>query len=374
MTFKLAVADVPFGGAKGGIKIDPRKLSKAELERVTRRYTMELIKKGFIGPAIDCLGPDMGTNEQVMTWIKDTYVSVRGEQDINAEGCCTGKFISQGGIAGRTESTGLGVYYAVRELLATPSFYEKIKVTPGIKDKTFALQGFGNVGYWAGKFFYGDGGKVTTIIEYNSAIHNPEGFDPDDVKKYFQEKGTLEGYPKAKESTSNNPLSFMEKPCDILIPAATEKSLHKGNAPNLKCKAVVEGANGPTTYAAEEILSQRGVVICPDLLINGGGVTCSYFEWLKNIDHVSPGKLQKKYDEKSQKKLLEMMGFTGSDSGIKGADEIDIVYSGLEEIMTSAVKENWTFAVKKNLLFRDACLINAINKVYNCYKECGITI
>lgn len=374
MTFKLAVADVPFGGAKGGIKIDPRKLSKAELERVTRRYTMELIKKGFIGPAIDCLGPDMGTNEQVMTWIKDTYVSVRGEQDINAEGCCTGKFISQGGIAGRTESTGLGVYYAVRELLATPSFYEKIKVTPGIKDKTFALQGFGNVGYWAGKFFYGDGGKVTTIIEYNSAIHNPEGFDPDDVKKYFQEKGTLEGYPKAKESTSNNPLSFMEKPCDILIPAATEKSLHKGNAPNLKCKAVVEGANGPTTYAAEEILSQRGIVVCPDLLINGGGVTCSYFEWLKNIDHVSPGKLQKKYDEKSQKKLLEMMGFTGSDSGIKGADEIDIVYSGLEEIMTSAVKENWTFAVKKNLLFRDACLINAINKVYNCYKECGITI
>jgi len=374
MTFKLAVADVPFGGAKGGIKIDPRKLSKAELERVTRRYTMELIKKGFIGPAIDCLGPDMGTNEQVMTWIKDTYVSVRGEQDINAEGCCTGKFISQGGIAGRTESTGLGVYYAVRELLETQSFYEKIKVTPGIKDKTFALQGFGNVGYWAGKFFYGDGGKVVTIIEYNSAIHNPDGFDPDDVKKYFQEKGTLEGYPKAKESTSTNPLSFMEKPCDILIPAATEKSLHKGNAPNLKCKAVVEGANGPTTFAAEEILSQRGVVVCPDLLINGGGVTCSYFEWLKNIDHVSPGKLQKKYDEKSQKKLLEMMGFTGSDSGIKGAEEIDIVYSGLEEIMTSAVKENWNFAVKKNLLFRDACLINAINKVYNCYKECGITI
>jgi glutamate dehydrogenase (NAD(P)+) len=153
MTFKLAVADVPFGGAKGGIKIDPRKLSKTELERVTRRYTMELIKKGFIGPAVDCLGPDMGTNEQVMTWIKDTYVSVKGETDINAEGCCTGKFISQGGIAGRTESTGLGVYYAVRELLSTPSFYEKCKLTPGLKGKTFSLQGFGNVGYWAGKFF-----------------------------------------------------------------------------------------------------------------------------------------------------------------------------------------------------------------------------
>lgn len=374
MTFKLAVADVPFGGAKGGIKIDPRKLSKAELERVTRRYTMELIKKGFIGPAIDCLGPDMGTNEQVMTWIKDTYVSVKGEQDINAEGCCTGKFISQGGIAGRTESTGLGVYYAVRELMHTPSFYEKANLSAGLKGKTFIIQGFGNVGYWASKFFYGDGAKITTIVEYNSAIYSPDGFDPDDVKKYFQQKGTLEGYPKAKETTTTNPLSFLEKEADVVVPAATEKSIHKGNAPNMKVKVVAEGANGPTTFAAEEILHQKGVIVCPDLLMNGGGVTCSYFEWLKNIDHVSPGKLSKKYEEKSQKKLLEMMGFTGSNAGIKGAEEIDIVYSGLEEIMTSAVRQNWDFAVKKNLNFRDACMINSINKVYNCYKECGITI
>lgn len=166
----------------------------------------------------------------------------------------------------------------------------------------------------------------------------------------------------------------MEKECDFLVPAATEKSIHKGNAPNLKCKAVVEGANGPTTFAGEEELIKRGIMVCPDLLINGGGVTCSYFEWLKNLDHVSPGKLSKKYDEKSQKKLLEMMGFKGNDQGIKGADEIDIVYSGLEEIMTSAVKENWELVTKKNLIFRDACLINAINKVYQCYKECGITI
>lgn len=185
MTFKLAVADVPFGGAKGGIKIDPRKLSKGELERVTRRYTMELIKKGFIGPAIDCLGPDMGTNEQVMTWIKDTYQSVKGEQDINAEGCCTGKFISQGGIAGRAESTGLGIYFGLRELLTYDSFCDKVKISKGIKDKTFILQGFGNVGYWASKFFHQDGGKITGIIEYNSAIYSKKGFDPDDVKKYF---------------------------------------------------------------------------------------------------------------------------------------------------------------------------------------------
>ena len=166
----------------------------------------------------------------------------------------------------------------------------------------------------------------------------------------------------------------MEKKCDFLVPAATEKSIHKGNAGRMQCKAVVEGANGPTTYAGEEILLSKGVVVCPDLLINGGGVTVSYFEWLKNIDHVSPGKLSKKYDERSQKKLLEMMGYKGSNSGIRGAEEIDIVYSGLEEIMTSAVKENWEFAVRKNLIFRDACMVNAINKVYQSYKECGITI
>ncbi len=375
MTFKLAVADVPFGGAKGGIKIDPRQLSKAERERVTRRYTMELIKKGFIGPAVDCLGPDMGTNEQVMTWIKDTYQQMRGETDINAEGCCTGKYISQGGIAGRTESTGLGVYYGLRELMNNqPTFYEKIGLPKGLKDRTFNLQGFGNVGYWAAKFFHGDGAKITTIVEYNSAIHNPAGFNPDDAKKWFQEKGTFAGYPHAKEIELKNPLSFMEKECDFLVPAATEKSIHKGNAANLKCKAIVEGANGPTTYAAEEILVKKGVVICPDLLMNGGGVTVSYFEWLKNLDHVSPGKLSKKYDERSQKKLLEMMGFKGNDSSVKGADEIDIVYSGLEEIMTSAVKENWNYAHSKNLVFRDACLSSAIQKVYQCYRECGITI
>jgi glutamate dehydrogenase (NAD(P)+) len=166
----------------------------------------------------------------------------------------------------------------------------------------------------------------------------------------------------------------MEKKCDFLLPAAVEKSIHKGNADRLSCKAVVEGANGPSTFAGEEILVKKGIVVCPDLLINGGGVTVSYFEWLKNIDHVSPGKLSKKYEERSQRKLLEMMGYKGSSSGIKGAEEIDIVYSGLEEIMTNAVKENWDFAVKNNLIFRDACLMNAIDKVYQCYKECGLTI
>jgi glutamate dehydrogenase (NAD(P)+) len=248
--------------------------------------------------------------------------------------------------------------------MSYPSFYEKIGLPKGLKDRTFVVQGFGNVGYWAAKFFHQDGGKITTIIEYNSAIHSSKGFDPDEVKKFFNEKGTLEGFPGAEETETKTPKVFMEKKADFLIPAAVEKSINKSNADKLQVKAVVEGANGPTTYAGEEILLKKGIVVCPDLLMNGGGVTCSYFEWLKNIDHVSPGKLSKKYDEKSQKKLLEIMGFKGLDSNIKGADEIDIVYSGLEEIMTSAVKENWELAMKKNFHFRDACLVNAINKVY----------
>jgi len=373
MTFKLAVADVPFGGAKGGIKINPRELSKGELERVTRRYTIELNKKGFIGAAVDCLGPDMGTDEQVMTWIKDTYKSINGESDINADGCCTGKYIGQGGIAGRTESTGLGVYYAIRELLGVDSFVDKAGLTKGIKGKTFVVQGYGNVGYWVSKFLEDDGGIITTIIEYNSAVHNKDGIDVVDAKKYFVENGSFAGY-KGGEVELKEPDEYMLKPCDILIPAATEKSLHRLNAPHVQCKAVFEGANGPTTFAGEEILLKRGILVGPDLLVNGGGVTCSYFEWLKNIDHVSPGKMTKKYDQKSQIRLLELMGHTELADEIKGAEEVDIIYAALDDTMTTAVHENWNYAQENDLNFRDACLVNAMMKIYNHYKECGISM
>jgi glutamate dehydrogenase (NAD(P)+) len=374
MTFKLAIADVPFGGAKGGVKIDPRKYSQNEVERVTRKYTMELIKKGFIGAQVDCLGPDMGTNEQTMTWIKDTYMNVKGETDINAEGCCTGKFISQGGIAGRAESTGLGVYYAVRELLGTQSFVDRCQLTTGIAGKSFVVQGFGAVGYWASKFIEQDGGKITTVVEYNSAIHNPAGLDVEAVKAHMVKHGSLVSFPDATEAISENPQQFLTKEADCMIPAATEKSLHNGNADAIRVKAIFEGANGPTTYAAEQIFLRKGIVCAPDMLVNGGGVTCSYFEWLKNLDHVAPGRLTKKYQIKSQAKLLELMGFEDKTSQLEGADEIDIVYSGLEEIMTSACRENWELAVEKNLSFRNACFVNAIGKVHQSILETGIMI
>ena len=185
--------------------------------------------------------------------------------------------------------------------------------------------------------------------------------------------GTLKGYPHAKETETEIPQRFLEKKADCMIPAATEKSLHLQNAEKIQVKAIFEGANGPTTYQAEQIFLKRGIVAAPDMLVNGGGVTCSYFEWLKNLEHVAPGRMTKKYEEKSQQRLLELMGAKNV-TALKGAEELDIVYSGLEEIMCSAVKENWNYAVSKNLSFRDACFVNAINKVYRHYKEAGIMI
>jgi glutamate dehydrogenase (NAD(P)+) len=376
MTFKLAIADVPYGGAKGGVRCDPRKLSSGELERITRRYTLELIKKGFIGASVDCLGPDMGTNEQVMTWIKDTYQQIRGETDLNFEGCATGKFINQGGIAGRTESTGLGVYYCIRELLNTDSFIKKVKdPTKGIEGKTFTVQGLGNVGYWVSKFIVKDGGIITTIIERDAAIHKAGGFDIEEVKQYIiSNKGSLAGYQGADEIETENPLVFMEKEVQYIIPAAVEKSIHKGNAGKLKCQAIFEGANGPTTFAAEEILREKGVVCVPDLLANGGGVTCSYFEWLKNLAHVSHGRMTRKYEQQSTVGLLEHIGYDTKGMKLTGGSELEIVYTALDEIMTTAVRENWEFAIENDLLFRDACLVRAMNKIHQHYVDCGFSL
>jgi glutamate dehydrogenase (NAD(P)+) len=260
-------------------------------------------------------------------------------------------------------------------LLKIQSFCDKVgDASLGIKGKTFTVQGFGNVGYWAAKFLEQDEGIVTHIIERDAAIYKADGIDIEHAKAYLIEHGSFIGYDQCDEIEVKDPLKYMERPVDYLIPAATEKSIHMVNAEKIQCKAIFEGANGPTTFAGEEILNARGIVVAPDLMVNGGGVTCSYFEWLKNIDHVSPGKMTKKFDEKSQIKLLNLMGYTQFDADIKGADEIDIVYSALDEIMTQAVHDNWSYAMNKNLNFRDACLVNAINKVYTHYAECGLTL
>jgi glutamate dehydrogenase (NAD(P)+) len=371
MTYKCAVVDVPFGGGKGGIRIDPKQYTTEELERITRRYTVELIKKNFIGPAVDVPAPDYGTGPREMSWIADTYQSMV-KDDINALGCVTGKPVGQGGVRGRTAATGRGLFFSVREAVNDPKLMKKLKMTTGLSDKRVIVQGFGNVGYHAAKFLQEGGATIVGIIEWDGAVVNPKGIDVESLKAHHAKKGSITGFAGAKTIKEGN--SVLEHDCEILVPAALESQIHKGNAPKIKAKIIAEGANGPITSEAEPILLKKGILVMPDMFVNAGGVVVSYFEWLKNLDHVSPGKLSKKYDERSQKKLLEMMGFKGNDSSVKGADEIDIVYSGLEEIMTSAVKESWNMAASKNLLFRDACLINGINKFYQCYKECGITI
>lgn len=307
-------------------------------------------------------------------------MNMYGESNINAEGCATGKFPSQGGIEGRTESTGLGVYYCIKQLLALDSFVDQSLLdTKGISGKTVIVQGFGAVGYWAAKFLEKDGAKIVGIIEYNSAIYNPKGLDVDAVRNHFSLRGTLAGYNRALEETELNSMEFMEKECDILIPAAKEKAINKENCDDLKCKVVVEGANGPTTYWAEEALLKRGIITVPDMLANGGGVTCSYFEWLKNLDHIAPGRMTKKYSEKQNLKVLETMGYKIPKTSphmkqLTGAREIDIVYSGLEEIMNGATKEHWEYAVENNLNFRDACLGKAIKKIHSHFEQSGLMI
>jgi glutamate dehydrogenase (NAD(P)+) len=382
MTFKLAASDVPFGGAKGGIRMNIRNYSLGEIERATRRYTLELAKKGFIGAAIDVPGPDMGTDQQVMTWMKDTYTSIYGDKDINAEGCVTGKFLRHGGIRGRPESTGLGVYYSIRELLNREDFASKAKLSTGIEGKTFVVQGYGAVGSWASHFLHKDGGKIVGVVEWDCSLSNPDGFDPNDLQKWKEEHGSLKDYPKAKATETENPAKFLELECDVLIPAAVERSIHKFNAKNLKCKVIAEGANGPTTVWGEEICEEKGIVNIPDLLANAGGVTVSYFEWLKNLQHVSAGKLTRRWEEQSKRHLFEFIvgkKFDKADYGgndhhneFRGAKEIDLVYSGLEEIISESMNSHFNISLEKNCNLRNAGFSSAIDKVANAYKESGI--
>jgi len=382
MTFKLAAADIPYGGAKGGIRMNPRNYSKGEIERATRRYTLELAKKGFIGAAIDVPGPDMGTDQQVMTWMKDTYTSIYGDRDINSEGCVTGKFLRHGGIQGRSESTGLGVYYGIRELLNREDFVSRVKLTKGIDGKTFIIQGFGNVGSWASKFLSKDGGKIVGIVEWDCAIQKKSGFDIEDVIKWKDNYGTLKNYPHAEKTEITTPQKFLELECDVLIPAAVERSIHKYNATNLKCKIIAEGANGPTTVWGEEICEEKGILNIPDLILNAGGVTVSYFEWLKNLQHVSAGKLTRRWEAQSKKQLYEFIKgkkFSAAEHGgdehiedFRGAKEIDIVYSGLEEMMVESVNTHYNIALEKNTSMRISGFSNSIEKVANVYKESGI--
>lgn len=376
MTLKLACVNLPMGGAKGGIKIDPKKLSVGELERLTRRYAGELAKKGFLSPAMDVPGPDMGTGEREMAWMADTY-RYFNPNDVNAQGCVTGKPIAQGGIAGRTESTGLGAYFCIREFVNDPYFMEPRDMTTGLAGKRIIVQGFGNVGYFATHFCERDGAILVGVIEHNGAIYNPDGIRASELKQYMVANRTLKGFPGG--TFYPDPQQVFSMPCEILIPAAVECSITGLNSVNFNCKIVAEGANGPTTPRGDQVLQAKNVLVIPDLLTNAGGVTVSFFEYIKNISHMSPGAMSSGWEENLKKSIVEYLDKfvqvkDRKAATSKGAEEIDLVYSGLEDIMCNAVAEVKETSKRLGISLRLAGYVNAINRVNQATLEGKICI
>ena len=379
MTFKCAVVDVPFGGAKGGIKVNPENYTTRQLERITRRYTTELIKKSMIGAGIDVPAPDYGSGPREMAWIADTYATFKYD-DINALGCVTGKPLGQGGIHGRTEATGQGLFFGIREALSNIEDMKVIGLKPGIEGKKIIVQGLGNVGFYSAKFCMEGGGIIIGISEREGGIINEKGLDVESVFKHRKSTGSILNFAGAKNVT--DPMAMLEMDCDILIPAALENQITKDNAPNIKAKIIAEGANGPVTKNAEVILNQKNVLIIPDLYLNAGGVTVSYFEWLKNLSHVRFGRMEKRFHEMSNMELIRAVEkSTGKPLDSKerivlthGADEIDLVRSGLEETMMFAYNEIREIKKQDKRIedLRTAAFVSGIRKLGVSYQALGI--
>ena len=378
MSYKCALVDVPFGGAKGGIKIGASDYSDHELEGITRRYAAELIKKNFIGPSIDVPAPDYGTGAREMAWIADTYSSFH-PSEINAFACVTGKPISLHGIRGRTEATGRGVFYGIREAVDVAEDMKALGLTPGLAGKRIIVQGLGNVGYYSAKFLQEGGALIIGVAEYNGGVYDPNGLDVEELAQQMKEQGSLLNYKNAKNVDKSSEL--LEYECDILVPAALENQITAENAPRVKAKIVGEAANGPVTSEAADIMMKKGIRILPDFFLNAGGVTVSYFEWLKNLSHVAFGRMDKRYEELTSQGMVrameEMTGNQLSDTQrkqlIHGASEIDIVNSGLEETMVNAyhtIRE--IYLTKKTPNLRTASFVSAIEKIAAAYVSRGI--
>jgi len=379
MTYKCAIVDVPFGGAKGGVKISAHEYSERELERITRRFTFELFKKNFIGPGLDVPAPDFATGPREMGWIADTYVTL-APQDINGLGCVTAKPIQQGGIQGRTEATGRGVFFALREVCSLGRDMRLHDLSPGLEGKRVVVQGLGNVGYHAAKFLEEEGGaNIVGLIEYEGAIASASGLKIEEVMTHRRETGSILDFPGAQNLDHRD--AGLELDCDILVPAALENAITMDNAARIQAKIVAEAANGPVSAEASEHLYERGVLVVPDAFINAGGVTVSYFEWLKNLQHVRFGRMEKRFEEKAARQILNAIeqatGTSFSDSEIndfaRGADEIDLVNSGLEETMTKAYHEIREIKQRhEGIDLRTASMVSAIDKIASVYKHRGL--
>ena len=379
MTFKCAIVDVPFGGAKGGVRIDPREFSEAELERITRRYTAELMRKSFIGPGTDVPAPDYGTGQREMMWIADTYMAL-SHSELEALACVTGKPVGQGGIRGRTEATGLGLMFGLQEACSHAADMKQLGLATGLEGKRFVVQGLGNVGSHAARYLEEEGAVLVGVAEREGSISAPSGLRVADLLAHRAQTGSILGFPDATDLPDR--ASALELDCDVLVPAALEKQIHEGNAPRIKARIVAEGANGPTTAAADRILRAAGALVVPDVFLNAGGVTVSYFEWLKNLQHVRFGRMERLFDQRARGGLLQLLSeSTGRDLSerersrlARGADEADLVRSGLEETMTLAYREirekRLELGVEADL--RIAAMVVAIDKVASDYQLRGL--
>ncbi len=381
MTYKCAIGNVPFGGSKGGIKLRPRDYTEEQLEKITRRYTAELISKNFIGPGVNVPAPDYGTGEREMAWIADTYDAFH-PGGIDNWACVTGKPLSQGGIRGRREATGRGVVYGLREAFRDTAALKKTGLTGTLEGKTVAIQGFGNVGYHVAKIlFEEDGCKIVAIGEYDGAIVDMKGLDITKLGHWFEAKKTIKGFPGAKQTLKNG-VDVLALDVDIIVPAALENQITRQNADRVKARIVAEAANGPTTTEAEKILLKKNILILADIYLNSGGVTVSYFEWAKNISHMRYGLLQKRADAYQREQIISvtenMMHARFPESVrrglLKGLDEEDLVKSGLEETMVTGYQEISAILNKKKKVhdFRTAAFICAIEKVGLAYLQLGV--
>ncbi|MGJ8590551.1 MAG: Glu/Leu/Phe/Val family dehydrogenase, partial [Yoonia sp.] len=385
MTYKCALVEAPFGGSKGGLCIDPREYDENELELITRRFAYELIKRDMINPAQNVPAPDMGTGEREMAWIADQYKRMN-TTDINGVACVTGKPINAGGIQGRTEATGRGVQYALHAFFRDAKGLAKAGLEGKLIGKRVIVQGLGNVGYHAAKFLSEeDGCLITAIIERDGGLHNSAGLDVEAVHQWIVKHGTIKGYPDAKMVEDG--ASLLEQECDILIPAALEGVINLGNADKIKASLIVEAANGPVTAGADEILCAKGVVIIPDMYANAGGVTVSYFEWVKNLSHIRFGRMQRRNEESRHQLLVDELERLSSDSGVgwqlspnfkdkylRGADELELVRSGLYDTMVEAY---WSMAniwhSRDDVTdLRTAAYLVSITKVAASYRAKGL--
>ena len=380
MTYKCALVEVPFGGSKGGLCINPNNWTVEELERITRRFAQELAKRDFISPSLNVPAPDMGTSEREMAWIADQYRRLHPTK-IDAKACVTGKPVNQGGIQGRVEATGRGVQYAIQEFFRHPKEVKACRLSGDLSGKKIIIQGLGNVGYHAGKFLQEeDNAKIVCVIEHDGAIYNDDGINIEDLKQHIIKTQSVKGFAGGRyDSNGDMALTY---PADILIPAVKESVINTKNVHDINVRLIVEAANGPITFHADEILNKKNVAIIPDLYANAGGVTVSYFEWVKNLSHIRFGRMQRRQQEAQHKMLLDELEKLANikfsqpfiDKYSSGVKEIDLVRSGLEDTMRLSFqaildKKNTHKGIKD---LRTAAFVVALEKIVSSYSSAGL--